>query len=486
MTNRIKEILVWTAIIAVVTAAIGTAIAIINLGDKITSSNLYYADATLSNEQIKLLYTDEAVSIANYTDDTHEPTGWELFPSIFWDSNTNGTFEANESVGHALSPCVHFTHDDQTYHFWPLHQSIMQDPEDPHVVSSGWISPPHIYRSTVEDADQLLTVECTISVLDGNNYFTQEINITSTALSTLTNVNLIAYIGIDINGPFDDYAFIDSCHNNMLKAYDNETGVWFGAYPSIRANSFEVSEWNDGPYEGDDLWQHALNDDLDGITTSTGDVEGALKFYLHAIQPGESKSLTIHCSFGVEESDLYVPSFPHDIAVANITPSKTVVGEGYSLLINVTVENQGTNTETFNVTLYTDGNITLIGDEIAIGNQTVPSLANGASTTLTFTWNTTGFVKGNYTISAYAWPVLGETDTADNTLFAEKCVCVSIVGDLDCDRDVDLYDAVKLLVRYGAKKGSPSYDPVCDIDGDGSIDLYDAVRLLTRYGQKDP
>jgi len=57
---------------------------------------------------------------------------------------------------------------------------------------------------------------------------------------------------------------------------------------------------------------------------------------------------------------------------------------------------------------------------------------------------------------------------------------------LDCDRDVDLYDAVKLLVRYGAKKGSPSYDPVCDIDGDGSIDLYDAVRLLTRYGQKDP
>jgi len=219
MTNRIKEILVWTAIIAVVTAAIGTAIAIINLGDKITSSNLYYADATLSNEQIKLLYTDEAVSIANYTDDTHEPTGWELFPSIFWDSNTNGTFEANESVGHALSPCVHFTHDDQTYHFWPLHQSIMQDPEDPHVVSSGWISPPHIYRSTVEDADQLLTVECTISVLDGNNYFTQEINITSTALSTLTNVNLIAYIGIDINGPFDDFAFIDA-QRNILESMD--------------------------------------------------------------------------------------------------------------------------------------------------------------------------------------------------------------------------------------------------------------------------
>jgi hypothetical protein len=71
------------------------------------------------------------------------------------------------------------------------------------------------------------------------------------------------------------------------------------------------------------------------------------------------------------------------------------------------------------------------------------------------------------------------------TLIADECVCVTIPGDVDCDRDVDLYDAVKLLVRYGAKKGQPEYDPNCDIDGDGHIDLYDAVMLLTHYGQKD-
>jgi hypothetical protein len=54
------------------------------------------------------------------------------------------------------------------------------------------------------------------------------------------------------------------------------------------------------------------------------------------------------------------------------------------------------------------------------------------------------------------------------------------------DFDVDLYDAVALLARYGAKRGNPQYSAVCDIDGDGDIDLYDAVILLTHYGQKYP
>jgi len=49
----------------------------------------------------------------------------------------------------------------------------------------------------------------------------------------------------------------------------------------------------------------------------------------------------------------------------------------------------------------------------AIQTQTV-ILESGASTTLTFTWNTTGFAYGNYTLWAYAEPVEGETDTTDN------------------------------------------------------------------------
>ena len=97
----------------------------------------------------------------------------------------------------------------------------------------------------------------------------------------------------------------------------------------------------------------------------------------------------------------------HDMAVTHVTPSQTIVGQGYSTNMKVTIANQGDYTETSNVTAYT--NTTIIGSE----NVT---LSAGNSAEVTFTWNTTGFPEGNYTISAYAWPVPGETDIADNTL----------------------------------------------------------------------
>jgi len=165
-----------------------------------------------------------------------------------------------------------------------------------------------------------------------------------------------------------------------------------------------------------------------------------------------------------------------DVAITAVSPSKTVVGQNYLCYVNVTAENQGGYNETFKVKIYANQTI--------IGTQNV-TLSSGNSTTTTFAWNTTGFAKGNYTISAVADTVAGETDTEDNTVVAGEHIYVSIVGDLDCDRDVDLYDAVRLLTHYGAKIGQPQYDLNCDIDGDGDIDLYDAVALLTHYGQKD-
>ena len=58
-----------------------------------------------------------------------------------------------------------------------------------------------------------------------------------------------------------------------------------------------------------------------------------------------------------------------------------------------------------------------------------------SSTILTFTWTSRGFAEGNYTISAYAEPVPGETDTADNT-FIDGSVRVSVPGDIDGDGSV--------------------------------------------------
>jgi len=176
------------------------------------------------------------------------------------------------------------------------------------------------------------------------------------------------------------------------------------------------------------------------------------------------------------------PSF--DVAVVDINPDKTIVGDEYSLPINVTVENQADLTCTFNVTAYADLNATIIGDEIIIGIQDV-TLTGENFTIIIFVWDTLGVAHGNYTISAYATPLEAEADLEDNT-YVDDWIAVTIPGDLNGDFDVDLYDAVELLTRYGAKKGQPSYDSICDIDGDGDIDLYDAVKLLTNYGKKDP
>jgi len=124
-----------------------------------------------------------------------------------------------------------------------------------------------------------------------------------------------------------------------------------------------------------------------------------------------------------------------------------------------------------------------------IGTQTV-TLESGASTTLTFTWNTTGFAKGNYTIWAYAWPVPGETDTTDNT-FTDGWVIVSMVGDITGptgwpDGKVDIRDVAKVSRIYGALSGMPGWDPNCDINNDQKIDIKDVAAVSRQYGKIDP
>ena len=166
----------------------------------------------------------------------------------------------------------------------------------------------------------------------------------------------------------------------------------------------------------------------------------------------------------------------HDIAVKDVTPSKTVVGQNYTMNINVTVENQGDFNETFNVTVYANAT------EIETKQVT---LANGASTTVTFTRNTTGFVKGNYTIWAYAWPVQGETDTADNT-FVDGWVFVAMPGDVNGDGVVDIFDCVTIALAYDSTPNDPNWSPNADITNDNLIDIFDLVIVALHFGETNP
>jgi hypothetical protein len=56
-----------------------------------------------------------------------------------------------------------------------------------------------------------------------------------------------------------------------------------------------------------------------------------------------------------------VVSGVHDVAVRQVEPFKTVVGQGTISLFNVTVANMGDYPEEFNVTLYCNATATLLG-----------------------------------------------------------------------------------------------------------------------------
>lgn len=171
---------------------------------------------------------------------------------------------------------------------------------------------------------------------------------------------------------------------------------------------------------------------------------------------------------------------PHDVAVNFVTTSKTVVGEGYSVKIKPTGVNLGTYTETFNVTAcYNETAIILPNGK----NYTTITLASGNCTTLTFTWNTTGVTYGNYSISASAAPVPGETHTADNTL-TDGWVVVTIPGDIDGNYKVNHKDLLLLASAYGSEVGGPRYIPEADIDCSSKVDHKDLLILAANYGMQ--
>jgi parallel beta-helix repeat protein len=234
---------------------------------------------------------------------------------------------------------------------------------------------------------------------------------------------------------------------NTLQISNNQSiNIWDNSYPS------GGNYWSD--YTGVDL-KSGLNQDQPG-SDGIGDTS-------YAIDANNTDRYPLMNATAI-----------HNIAITNITTSKTIVGQGFNLYMKVEAENKGNCPETVNVTVYITTTIITQTVNLTIG-----------TTTLTFTWNTTGFAKGNYTINAYAWPVPGETDTGDNSSAYGGVIIVTVPGDTDGDRDIDIYDIVRLASAYGAKRGEARFNPNCDIDSNDVINIYDVVIATSRYGYKE-
>jgi len=284
------------------------------------------------------------------------------------------------------------------------------------------------------------------------------------------NIAIYNYEGITIQ-----YSSNNAINNNTITNNKDGITLYYSNNNAIYRNNFIDNEnniytqystntWDNGYPSGGNYWS-----DYNGTDLKKGPNQD---------QPGSDGIGDTPYTIDDNNRDRYPLMNPievRDIAITDIIPSKTVIGQNYSASIEVFIKNQGSSTETFNLSIY--ANTSLIQTKTA----TLPSLG---SATVTFSWNTSGWNKGVYTLNAYAAPLPGEVDTSDNSL-TNGMVKVTVPGDVDGDRDIDIYDVVRIASIYGSKKGEPRYIPNVDINGNGEINIYDVVIATSRYGYKE-
>jgi hypothetical protein len=183
----------------------------------------------------------------------------------------------------------------------------------------------------------------------------------------------------------------------------------------------------------------------------------------------------------------------HDVAVTNVTSPKKIICQTMTGNVTTTVANLGTLPESVNVTVY--ANLTsvwngtewneVVPNATKIGTFTNVPIGIGNNANLTLVWNTTGFAKGNYTISANATIVPGETNTADNNMTG-GWIAILMLGDVTLDGFSDGRDISKVSRCFGTIPGDPRWNADCDVNNDGSADGRDISIVARHFGEGGP
>jgi hypothetical protein len=168
------------------------------------------------------------------------------------------------------------------------------------------------------------------------------------------------------------------------------------------------------------------------------------------------------------------PVLAHNVGVEAAPRNKDVVGETKPYDVYALVKNAGATPETFNVTIYVGA--TQVGTALAV-------VAAGTQQTVKIPCSTTGFAKGTYAIKAVAASVAGETYPADNEI-TQGTIMVTLVGDVNGDKCVNIFDIVTMAGGYGANnQAATNYNPYADLDNNYRIDIFDIVTAASNYGK---
>lgn len=178
-------------------------------------------------------------------------------------------------------------------------------------------------------------------------------------------------------------------------------------------------------------------------------------------------------------------SVVHDVTIVGVAVYPTKVLAGATVTINVTVENQGTSHESFNVTMYFDNH--------TIQTLTVTSLAPGLNTTLTFEWDifpsrmeifpppwdVHHIMVENCTIRVEADVILGEVDTSDNICMNGTVTVIWLCTDLNGDGKINIIDVAIVAKACGGGLWHPAWD----IDRDGDVNIIDVAMIAIGFGK---
>ena len=248
-------------------------------------------------------------------------------------------------------------------------------------------------------------------------------------------------------------------HNNFI---DNTRHVYDYSwdYPELPPS---INTWDDGYPSGGNYWS-----DYNGTNMFSG---------FHQNEMGMDFIGDTAYSIDANNRDRYPLIKPygvaHDLGITNATASKTIVAEGYSMNVNVTIANYGTANETFTLAVWADSPTHKYLQLIEV------TLTARNFTTVTVTWSTLGFTKANYTHYVEIYQVPGETDVSDNSLI-DSWMIVTIPGDANGDFKVDGKDIAIIAKAFNTEPGQWLWNPAADIDNDLKVDGKD-IAIAAKY-----
>lgn len=248
----------------------------------------------------------------------------------------------------------------------------------------------------------------------------------------------------------------------------------FAALPPLAGANFTIN------FDGSFSSPEGYNDTITSYTWDFGDTSNSTgKTVSHQYSNLGNYTVTLNVTdsegFWNTTSKIIVIAEIHDIALTSIVFYDEIYSN-WMVTTKVTVENKGTFSETFDVTAYYDGSI--------IGTKSVTDLGSLSQKTLSFQWSTTGLpTYASYLISAGTSTIPGDVNSTDNNI-TYGTTSTKHLGDVDGDRDTDIFDIVRIASIYGSASGGAKWNIQADLVPNGEIDIFDVVVAATEFGNE--